>query len=130
MQRSPKSAPRADRLRAEREGRRAENWAALLLQLKFFTIVERRYRTPVGEIDLIAQGWGTTVFIEVKARRRGAAADEALEAVNQRRITAAAQFYLARHPQLAETSLRFDVILLQPWRWPVHIRNAFEASGG
>lgn len=122
----PRSRSSAEREKAERAGRRAEAWAALFLQAKGYRIKERRFRTPVGEIDLIAERFGTTVFVEVKARASSKGEAEALEAVNPERIGRAAQFYLARHPQLAETSLRFDVIFLAPLSWPRHVRNAFE----
>ncbi len=71
----PRSRSSAEREKAERAGRRAEAWAALFLQAKGYRIRERRFRTPVGEIDLIAERFGTTVFGEVKARasRKGEA---------------------------------------------------------
>jgi putative endonuclease len=124
----PRSHSSAERERAERAGRRAEALAALFLQAKGYRIKERRFRTPVGEIDLIAERFGITAFIEVKARASRKSEAEALEAVNQGRIGRAAQFYLARHPELAETDLRFDVIFLAPLSWPRHVRNAFELA--
>ena len=70
MQRSL-SKPKSDRrLKAERQGRRGETLAALYLQAQLYQIVARRFKTPVGEIDLIAERFGTTVFVEVKARGR------------------------------------------------------------
>jgi putative endonuclease len=116
------------RRRAETRGRRAETWAALFLQLQLYSIVERRFKTPLGEIDLIARRFGTTVFVEVKARHSRAAEDEAMAKVNQRRLTRAAEYYLMRHPKLAATPLRFDVIFLAPKSWPRHLKNAFDAS--
>jgi putative endonuclease len=113
------------RLAAERQGRRAEAFAALLLQLQLYRIVERRFKTPVGEIDLIAEHFGTTVFIEVKARGRADGAGEALLKVNRRRLVRAAGYYLAKHPRLAATPLRFDVIFLAPRSWPRHLKGAF-----
>jgi putative endonuclease len=124
----PRSRSSADRQRIERAGRRAEGLAALFLQAQGYRIREKRFRTPVGEIDIIAERFGTTVFVEVKARASRDGEAEALEAVNQRRIAQAAQFYLARNPELAETSLRFDVIFLAPLHWPRHVRNAFELA--
>ena len=112
----------------EGAGRRGEVWASLFLRLKFYRIVGARVKTPVGEIDLIAQRWGVTVFVEVKARSFSHQEAEALGAVNRRRIVRAAQFWLARHPALAATPLRFDVIFLAPFTWPRHIVNAFDGS--
>ncbi len=119
--------PSPSRQTAERAGRRAETLAALYLRLKLYTIRHTRYKTPVGEIDLIAERFGVTVFVEVKARTSTAAEGDALLAVNQARILRAAQYYLSRHPRLAATSLRFDVIFLAPGAWPRHVINAFSA---
>lgn len=123
--RSPSKPANRLRLIAEAFGRRGETLAALYLQLKFYRIVARRVRTPVGEIDLIARRFGVTVFVEVKSRRRAGTEQEALAAVNRRRIVRAAEYYVALHPRLAATTLRFDVIFLAPLAWPLHVRNAF-----
>ncbi|MGV8853383.1 MAG: YraN family protein [Devosia sp.] len=113
------------RIAAYRGGHRGEAVAAWYLRLKFYTIIARRAKTPLGEIDLIASRLGTTVFVEVKARASAAGQDEALAAVNQARIVRAAQYWLVRHPARAQTALRFDVIFVSPWRWPYHLVNAF-----
>lgn len=125
---SPSRPKNSARQAANRGGHRAEALAAWFLRAKFYAILARRYKTPVGEIDLIASRFGTIVFVEVKARRAGAREGEALEAVNQQRILRAAQYWLSRHPEQAATPLRFDVVLIAPNRWPRHFRNAFDAS--
>lgn len=122
------SPSRTDRQRAERSGRRAELFAALCLMAQFFFIVARRVKTPVGEIDLIARRGRLTVFVEVKQRSAGGDEQTALESVNQQRILRAAAYFIARHPELAERDLRFDVIFLAPWTWPRHVRDAFSAD--
>lgn len=128
MPRSPSKPSNSARIAAQLGGHRGEALAAWFLRLQFYRIVARRYKTPVGEIDLIAERWGTTVFVEVKARSQAGTEAETLEAVNRSRISRAAQYWLARHPGKAETSLRFDVIFLARGRWPRHVINAFEAS--
>ncbi len=125
---SPSRLKSSARLKAEGFGRRGETLAALYLRAKLYRIVERRVQTPVGEIDLIARRFGVTVFVEVKSRGRAATEAEALLAVNQRRIVHAAEWYIARHPHLAATPLRFDVIFLAPWSLPRHVVNAFGAQ--
>jgi putative endonuclease len=127
-QRGPVSILHRQRIKAEGFGRRGEWWAALYLRLQLYTIVARRVRTPVGEIDLIVERFGVTAFIEVKSRASVLAEGEALLAVNQRRVVRAAQYYLTRHPELAATPLRFDVIFLAPFAWPRHVKGAFDAS--
>ena len=122
---SPSRPKSKARIAAHRGGHRAEALAAWYLRLKFYRIIARRTKTPLGEIDLIASRFGTTVFVEVKARARAASLGETLESINQARIVRAAEYYLARHPGTARQALRFDVIFLTPWRWPHHLVNAF-----
>ena len=125
---SPSKPKSKARIEAYLGGHRGEALAAWFLRLKLYRVVQRRYKTPVGEIDLIATRFGTTVFIEVKARSKPVVEAEALQAVNRSRITRAAQYWLARHPNKAQTNFRFDVIFLAPGRWPRHVINAFDAS--
>lgn len=117
--------PSPSRKKAERRGQLGEVFAALYLRLKLYHIVKRRFKTPVGEIDLIAQRFGKLVFVEVKTRRNLSDMDVALQSVNQKRITRAAQYFVVKTPHLANRSMRFDVIFLAPGRWPRHVRNAF-----
>ena len=113
---------------AERSGRFAEAFARLYLRLKLYAIVEQRYKTPGGEIDIIARKGNSIVFVEVKMRRSGADEYDALASVNQRRIIRAAQFFLAKNPEMAQKYLRFDVIFLAPGAWPHHLQGAFEVD--
>lgn len=125
---SPAKPKGPERLRAERWGRRAETLAALFLNLKGYRIRERRFKTPVGELDLVVSRFGVTVFVEVKARRQRRSKEAALRAVNRARVVRAAQYYLARHPELGATPMRFDVIFLAPRAWPLHVVAAFVAN--
>lgn len=123
------SRPKSERRQgAELFGRKGESLAAWFLRLKGYRILATRYKTPLGEIDLIARRFGTTVFIEVKSRSGRHREGEALLAVRSDRIVRAAQYYVSRHPRLAATPLRFDVIFLAPRMWPRHVMNAFDAS--
>jgi len=117
----------AKRKRAEKLGRRAEFFAGLFLRAKFFSILQKRYKTPIGEIDIIARRGDLLIFVEIKLRRKKSAIAEALQAVNRRRIVGAAKHYLAKNPHLAEKNMRFDVIFLAPFVIPVHLKGAFEA---
>lgn len=115
----------ADRRQAERRGRMAENLAALLLRLKGYSILERRVRSRRGEIDLVAQKGRTLVFVEVKTRAR---LDDALRAVrpaNWARIAAAAETWASRRPRFRDHGHRYDLVAVQPWRIPVHVRDAW-----
>ena len=125
MPRSPSRPRNRARIAAYRGGHRGEAVAAWYLRLKFYRIIARRYRTPLGEIDLIAERWGTIVFVEVKARARADSLLATLESINEGRIVRAADYWLSRHPRAADSDCRFDVIFLLPWRWPHHLVNAF-----
>ena len=125
---SPSKPKSPRRLEAEILGRRGEDIAAWYLRGKLYRILATRYKTPVGEIDLIAERFGVTVFVEVKTRRHRDGELDALLHVNRRRLVRAAQYYLTRNPRRFEAPLRFDVIFLAPLAWPRHVRDAFDAS--
>ena len=90
-----------------------ENLACAELSRRGYAIVERRYRTRFGEIDIIARDGDTIVFVEVKTRLTddfgGGAA--AVTAWKQRRVSRMAIDYLSRH-QLHECPCRFDVVAI------------------
>ena len=121
-------AAEARRRIAFRYGLSAESRAAAYLIAKAYRILGRRFRTPVGEIDIVARRRGVLVFVEVKARERLEDAAEAIGKRQQSRIIAAAEFWLAGHPQDANRDMRFDVVLVAPGRLPVHLAGAFDAS--
>ena len=117
-----------ERVAAFRTGVSAEARAAAFLMAKGYRILAKRFRTPYGEIDLVARRRNLIAFIEVKAR---ATLDDAAYAVTprqQRRIIDAAQGWLVAHPEHAEFDMRFDVMLIAPKRLPRHLLAAFDAS--
>jgi putative endonuclease len=106
-------------------GLAAEALSRLALRVKGYRIVASRYRSPLGEIDIIAARGSCVALVEVKAR---ASKDIALNAVGSRqrsRLERAAQDFLAHYPRYNNHNVRFDVMLVQPWRWPVHITDAW-----
>jgi putative endonuclease len=110
---------------AERRGRRGEGWAAWWLRLHGWRIVARRVKTPRGEIDLVARRGGTVAFVEVKWRATAAERDLAIDSWRLKRVTAAAEAVAHRFARGADT-IRIDVLLLAPGRWPRHIVNAWQ----
>jgi putative endonuclease len=122
------SAPRPERQVAFALGLSAESRAAAFLIAKGYRIVARRWRSPVGEIDIVARRRRTLVFVEVKARERLDDAAEAVISRQQRRIIAAAEAWLAAHPDDIKGDIRFDVVLVAPKSIPRHIMAAFDAS--
>lgn len=122
MKREP---PDRKRLQALRRGSLAEYRAALSLLLKGYRIVAFRHRTKLGEIDIIARKGNLIACVEVKARR---SLDDSVFAVSdfaQRRIRAASDLWLAKQPDFSRLSIRYDIISVSPWRWPVHLPDAF-----
>jgi len=113
---------------AFRRGLRAETLAAFYLRLKFYSIVAHRFKTKLGEIDLIARRGSLVAIIEVKARPTLMQAHEAVDRTAQRRIEAAADLWLARQPDAKNLNLRFDLITIRPWRWPQHIEAFFTSD--
>ncbi len=117
-----------ERVAAFRTGISAESRAAAYLMAKGYRILAKRYRTPHGEIDIVARRRNLIAFVEVKAR---ATLDDAAFAVTprqQQRIINAAQGWLVAHPEHAEFELRFDAMLIAPKRLPRHVLAAFDAS--
>ena len=109
--------------RAYLKGKYGEWIAALYLQLKGYEILEKRFKTPVGEIDLLARKGQTLIAVEVKTRNTFQQASMALTVFQQRRIERTLLFYLAG--KTSSLDLRFDVILISPWKWPYHIQGAW-----
>ena len=94
-------SPRGARCRRAPARPWAEHLCLWHLRLRGYRVLARRYRTPVGEIDLIA--------------RRG-------------RIARALEHFLKSRPDLGDAELRFDVMLVAPGRWPRHLRNAWRVG--
>lgn len=104
-------------------GKRGEWIAALYLRFKGYKILEKRFKTPVGEIDILARKGKTLVAIEVKTRDTLEKASLALTLFQKRRIEKALLYYLAG--KISDLDLRFDVVLISSWRWPCHIQGAW-----
>lgn len=124
------SAPVASEARraAFTRGIDAEAAACALLAGQGFSLVATRVRTPRGEIDVVARRGSLLLFVEVKARARLDAAAESILPRQRKRIVAAAEVFLARHPEFAGFDMRFDVVLVAPGGAPVHLPGAFEAE--
>lgn len=106
-------------------GLMAEGVAEIFLRAKGYKILERRYRTKVGEIDLIALDGDYIVFIEVKNRPT---LDEALFSITPRmrgRISDAAMTFLSEHPNYTMRPMRFDVLAVKLPFTIRHMENAF-----
>ena len=118
------SRPRPVRQGAERDGRRGETVAALWLLVRGWTILGRRVRTPVGEVDLIARKGRTLAFIEVKWRRLAADSALSLDHYRLRRVAAAAEALAPRHMRDGD-DVRIDAIFITRGRLPRHVPNVW-----
>lgn len=119
------------RKKAYRRGVVAEYLAIFMLFLKGYRIVALRYKTPVGEIDVIAKKKNITIFCEVKARNDYETATHSLSTKQKDRIRRAAEYYMAHvksgipNNKIENEIYRCDMIAVMPWKWPVHIENAW-----
>lgn len=105
------------------KGLRAEKIAKWVLRVKLYRVLEERYKSSVGEIDLIARKGSMLIFVEVKARKDFNTCIESVSFRQQNRIRRAAELYLSTAKNFKE--VRFDVFLVKPYAFPVHIKNAF-----
>ena len=113
------------RRKALRRGSAAEYIAAVFLMLKGYRILAMRYKTKLGEIDIIARKRDLAVFVEVKARADETGAIDAVSYTSQNRIRAASDLWLARHRDYARLSQRYDIVAIVPGKLPRHFPDAF-----
>jgi putative endonuclease len=115
---------KTDRIRRYKDGLWAETLSAWYLRCKGYRILRQRYKTPMGEIDIIARRGKVVAFIEVK--RRGSYEDAVISVTprTQSRIVRAAQMFMAQQDGLQNCDLRFDVIAVLPFRLR-HLDNAW-----
>ena len=114
----------SDRKAAENRGREGERRAAWWLWLRGWRILDRRVRTPAGEVDLVAKRGKLIAFVEVKARKSAAELDFAIDERRLARVAAAAEYLMPRYAANGE-DIRVDVLLLAPGVRPRYIENAW-----
>lgn len=120
----PASKPSPERRKRYRAGHTAERLAALYLIATGHRILARRYRTPSGEIDLIARRGRRIAFIEVKYRKTLADCEAAITPRLRHRVRRAANIWLAENPVFQQADLGFDLIFMRPRTWPVRLPDA------
>ena len=126
MQQQKRTDPQ--RRQHQRAGRRAEAIAALWLRLKGYTILARTFRHGSGEVDLLARRGAVLAAVEVKWCPRLAQAAAAVSPRQRYRVQRAASVFWARLPDHDRLALRFDAVLLAPWRLPHHIVDAWRPA--
>ncbi len=113
-------------------GKAGEDLAECYLERQGYAIVERNYRCPLGEIDLVALSKRVVVFVEVKTRRVDTSGTplESVNAAKQRRLKRVALHYLSKH-HLHDRDVQFDVVGISLRSDPPavrHVRHAFDFS--
>lgn len=120
----PKSS---QRLQNYKKGLWAENIAALYLRLHGYRILNMRYKTSVGEIDILARRGKTLIAVEVKARDTYERAVQAVTPSTRNRIQNALMYYVSHNTKYANSDFRFDVITIKMPFFIRHIDNAWQA---
>lgn len=115
---------RMERRRRHNRGLNAESIVAAVYILTGHRILGRRFKTPVGEIDLIALKKNRVAFIEVKRRPSTEDAEDAITLTMRRRVRRAADLWLARNPHYQKHEVGFDLVFVVPWRFPIIMRDA------
>ena len=115
----------ATRQKAYRFGVVAEYLAMIFLTLKGYQIVGRRFKTPVGELDIIAVRGKTLCFVEVKARKNHRLIEYTVRPSQQQRIVRGAEYFLAHKKKFKAHNIRFDVIFISRRRGLQHLKHAF-----
>jgi putative endonuclease len=118
--------PDPERVARYERGRWSEWVAAALLMAKGYRVLERRLRTPYGEIDLIAVRGRRLAFVEVKQRATQDAAEASIGSGQASRIATAAQFWLSRQTRYRDHAVGLDIIFMVPRRWPQHIPDGLQ----
>ena len=124
--RPPKPAPRPERQIAFGLVISVESRAAAWLIAHGYRILARRWKSPLGEIDIIAARRHTLIFVEVKARAKLDAAAEAIITRQKQRRCGGGGNLARREPDARHPRMRFDAILVAAGKMPRHIPAAFE----
>lgn len=110
-------------------GHFCETLAQVYLMFKGYLPVAKNYvvgrGTGAGEIDLIMKKGNTLVLIEVKKRPSYSSGLHAISIENQTRIVRSSAAFLGKHPRYAACSVRYDAVVLTPWSWPKHLKEAW-----
>jgi putative endonuclease len=96
-------------------GDSGERVAAMFLEQQGYKIVERNYRTHLGELDLVAEDGDGLAFVEVRTRRGKAtgAPEESLTPRKRIRLFAVSQLFLQAHPQYEDCPGRIDLVAIE-----------------
>lgn len=112
-----------ERQRRYRRGLGAETIASAYLRTRGYRILARRFKTHLGEIDLIIEKRGRVAFVEVKRRDTRAGCEASITPRLRDRVRRAADLWLGRNARYQNHTIGFDVVFIIPWHLPQHIEN-------
>lgn len=105
-------------------GQKGEETAVKILAKQGYKIIERNFRTKMGEIDIIARDKEYTCFVEVRLRKNnnfGTPADT-IDARKRQRIINTAKYY-AQKKRIYDTPMRFDVVVINADTFGTELSN-------
>lgn len=103
----------------------AEYIAMFYLMCKGYRIITHRYKTPVGEIDILVSKKKILIAVEVKFRDNINDAFGAISPASQKRIINAVKWYLSQHSRHHYDTIRMDMIAID--RFSIkHLDNAWQ----
>lgn len=111
-------------MKSHKLGLCAEYLAMLVYKIKFYNIIHHRKKNFVGEIDIVACRGKQLIFIEVKARK-GDITENIVSKNQQNRIRRSAELFLSHNSKYNGYDVRFDLVFIRPYKWPVIIENAW-----
>ena len=109
-----------------KKGRAGETAAASFLEERGMRILERNFRSPRGEVDIVALDHETIVFVEVKTWSYHSidALEQALDSKKQHKIVETSKYFLSLNRKYRYMAVRFDVIFISPGGI-THLASAF-----
>jgi putative endonuclease len=105
------------------KGIASEIYVHIYLSLKGYKLLKKRFKTTFGEIDLLMCKHKTLVAVEVKHRKLIHNALASITLKQKERIKNTLLIAQQQYPEFLY--LRCDTVLISPWKWPIHIKNAF-----
>ncbi len=118
---STRARPSArERQRRNRRGASSETLAALYLIARGYRILARRYKTPLGEIDLIVRKGRRIGFVEVKRRATLDACEASITTTLAARVRRASDLWRSANLAYRDYDIGFDLVFIVPWQWPIH----------
>ena len=104
----------------------AEYYAIFILFFKGYVLIKHRYKTKLGEIDLIFKKGNSIIAVEVKGRSdRNIAIGEVVSPRQFYRILNSLKIFLNKNEKYSNFDIMVDVVLVHKNLWFEHIKNVW-----